>query len=116
MEINDDPIRELVEQLAAPSAAAATPPRQASYAYLKSAFALRKTSMGEIVLLCFNATNEVRDRLKKFTEFSAAWTDVLSEPYALFDLVIEGLYKEVDTNVWSMNRVFGFRYQERPSV
>jgi hypothetical protein len=32
--------------------------------------------------------------------------DVLSQPYILFDVALEGLQLDVDTMVWNMNRVF----------
>ena len=29
------------------------------------------------------------------------------ESYILLDLIMDGLYLEVDENVWSMNKIFG---------
>lgn len=48
----------------------------------------------------------VRSRIGQFTE-SRLWDDVVVNPYILFDLVIEGLFFDVDKMVWNMNKIFG---------
>ncbi|GJN78193.1 hypothetical protein PLIIFM63780_001686 [Purpureocillium lilacinum] len=44
-----------------------------------------------------------------FEEFvdSCGWDDVQTNPYVLFDVLLEGLYFEVDKMVWNMNTIFG---------
>lgn len=56
--------------------------------------------------MCFGATPYVRERLEKWIE-SGAWDEVTGEPLALLDLVMDGLFREVDNAVWKMADVFG---------
>jgi hypothetical protein len=79
---------------------------QADYSWHRSGFFLRRTLQGNITLVCFGATPKVVFRLGEFIE-ARSWSNVAIEPYMLFDLILEGLYREVDATVWSMGTVFG---------
>lgn len=79
---------------------------QADYSYLRSGFFLRTAADGGTTLVCFGATAGVRARIDEFVE-AKTWKDVTSEPYILFDLVLEGLFRDVDQNCWNMNTIFG---------
>ncbi|PNY27519.1 Uncharacterized protein TCAP_02556 [Tolypocladium capitatum] len=79
---------------------------QADYSWLVSSFFLRVHDDGRVVLVCFGAPPEVRRRIEGFLD-SGKWHHVKTNPYVLFDLVLEGLYKEVDEMVWNMNTIFG---------
>jgi hypothetical protein len=84
----------------------AAPLPQADYSYTRSAFFLRTSTAGEVTLCCFGATRHVRDRFSRFMK-TDGWRDVLANPLVLFDLVLDGLFLDVDETVWNMNRVFG---------
>ncbi|KJZ74737.1 hypothetical protein HIM_05854 [Hirsutella minnesotensis 3608] len=79
---------------------------QADYSWLKSSFFLRQHQDGSSTLVCFGALPRVRHRLGLFID-SGNWHDVGLNPHVLFDVVLEGLYSEVDETVWNMNVVFG---------
>jgi len=89
-----------------PSSTELKPLPQADYSYLRSGFFLRTTPAGHTTLACFGATPKVKSRIDQFIE-SEAWTDVAREPYILFDIVLEGLFLEMDQNVWNMSTLFG---------
>jgi hypothetical protein len=79
---------------------------QADYSYLRSGFFLRTTPAGNVTLCCFGATENVRRILYSFME-SSAWSKISTEPYAFFDLIMAGLFIDVDQNVWNINIIFG---------
>lgn len=79
---------------------------QADYSWHRAGFFLNVGVDGGVTLTCFGSTPRVRDRLNEFVA-AKAWEDVVRDPYVLFDLVLEGLYFEVDDTVWKMNTVFG---------
>ncbi|POR33118.1 Uncharacterized protein TPAR_06685 [Tolypocladium paradoxum] len=85
--------------------AASTLP-QADYSWLLSSFFLRVHEDGSVVLACFGAPPEVRRRIERFVD-GGKWYDVKTNPYVLFDVVLDGLYLEVDQMVWNMNVIFG---------
>jgi hypothetical protein len=79
----------------------------ADHSWLRSGFFLRTEPGGRsTTLVCFGATPYVRERLEKWIE-SGAWDEVTGEPLALLDLVMDGLFREVDNAVWKMADVFG---------
>ncbi len=80
---------------------------QADYSYIKSGFCLRTTVDGGTTLVCFGATPPVEARLRTLTTRSAACRDAIVEPYILIDTILDGLYHDVDRNVWNMNKIFG---------
>ena len=89
---------------------------QADYSYIRSGFFLRTTTSGT-TLTCFGATPHVRRRLHLLTSRTASRRDVVSEPYVLLDIILDGLFHDVDDNVWSMNTVFGaFEHVSNPST
>jgi hypothetical protein len=67
---------------------------------------LRVDNGGCITLVCFGATNRIRQRIGEFVS-AKAWGDVKVDAYILFDLLFDALYFEVDDTVWKMNTVFG---------
>ena len=79
---------------------------QADYSYIRSGFFMRTTAAGT-TLTCFGATPNVRGLLHGFSGRTASYHDAISEPYVLLDIVLEGLFHDVDDNVWNMNTVFG---------
>ncbi|KAK5997561.1 Notoamide biosynthesis cluster M'-like protein [Cladobotryum mycophilum] len=79
---------------------------QADYSYQRSGFFLQGQNDGSATLVCFGPGPLVRKRLEDFVT-SRAWEDVVVNPYILFDLVLEGLYGQVDDTVWNMRSVFG---------
>jgi hypothetical protein len=79
---------------------------QADYSYTRSGFFLRANNKGAVTLCCFGATDHVRKRFDRFID-TKAWKEIPAEPYMLFDLIIDGLFLEVDQNVWNMNMIFG---------
>lgn len=79
---------------------------QADYSYSRSSFFLSTSNTGAVTLCCFGASPQVQERLKRFLK-SPAWSQALVESYILLDLIMDGLYLEVDENVWSMNKIFG---------
>ncbi|KFA65379.1 hypothetical protein S40285_00530 [Stachybotrys chlorohalonatus IBT 40285] len=79
---------------------------QADYSWLRSGFFMHVGNNGDVTLVCFGATAKVRKRLDDFIS-GCAWKDTSTDPYVLFDLVLEALYREVDEAVWNMNTIFG---------
>ncbi|RYP11974.1 hypothetical protein DL767_011543 [Monosporascus sp. MG133] len=79
---------------------------QADYSYLRSGFFLRTTADAGTTLACFGASPQVRARLQGFIAHSSR-NDAIAEPYLLLDLIIDGLFKDVDDNVLNMGTVFG---------
>ncbi|KAH7308139.1 hypothetical protein B0I35DRAFT_483417 [Stachybotrys elegans] len=80
---------------------------QADYTWLRSGFFLKVGDEGrDVVLACFGATANVQRRLKDFVA-TGRWDDVTADAYILFDLILEGLYLDIDEGVWNMNTVFG---------
>jgi len=75
--------------------------KQINYDWHKYGFFLRQDANGDVTLVCFGASDAVRKRLENFL-LAKAWTDVMAEPLALFDLVLAGLFTEVDTTVWNL--------------
>jgi hypothetical protein len=58
----------------------------------------------------------VRARLDQFIE-AGSWHDVETEPLALFDLVLDGLFREVDTAVWRLlDEIAGLERVSFPSA
>ncbi|KAK4220824.1 hypothetical protein QBC38DRAFT_493340 [Podospora fimiseda] len=62
-------------------------------------------------LVCFGTTRNVMERLRVFRTVcekgSKTETRILAEPFALFDLVVEGSFAYVDERVWRMcDRVY----------
>lgn len=76
------------------------------YSWNHSAFFLRVDNDRRVTLVCFGAMPQIKARLDEFIS-AGSWTDVASQPYILFDLVLEGLYFEVDNALWRMSKVFG---------
>ena len=78
----------------------------ADYSWIRAGFFLRARNDGDVLLVCFGAPLRVRTRIEEFVA-GGAWEQVALAPYVLFDLVLEGLYFEVDETLWKMNQVFG---------
>jgi hypothetical protein len=83
-----------------------SPLPQADYTYHRSGFFLRAQADKSATLVCFGATPEVKHRLEEFVQ-AGAWSDALNEPNILLDIVLDGIFLEVDKTVWSMRSVFG---------
>lgn len=81
-------------------------PANTDFSYVRAGFFLRTEKSGESTLVCFGAPLTVRSRIEKFLD-ARAWGDVAVEPYVLLDLVLEGLYREIDDNVWNIADVLG---------
>ena len=79
---------------------------QADYSWHRAGFFLRVDNGGSVTLVCFGATNRIRQRIGEFVA-AKAWGDVKVDAYVLFDLLFDALYFEVDDTVWKMNTVFG---------
>ncbi|KAK5659973.1 hypothetical protein OQA88_13438 [Cercophora sp. LCS_1] len=75
--------------------------RDINHDWQKYGFFLRKDCEGNVALVCFGASPAVKNRLQNFIN-AGAWTAVEHEPLVLFDLVLDGLYTEVDTTVWDL--------------
>jgi hypothetical protein len=76
--------------------------------WYKSAFFLRKDEHGNVTLVVFGPTPGARARLERFLAAATAqsWDDIVSEPLVLFDLILDGLFLEIDTTVWRLLNVF----------
>lgn len=74
---------------------------EARHRWYKSAFFLRKDQRGNVTLICFGPTRTVRQRLEQCLQ-GGHWTDIQAEPMALFDLVLDGLFAELDQTVWDL--------------
>ncbi|KAM7184950.1 hypothetical protein V8F20_011987 [Naviculisporaceae sp. PSN 640] len=69
--------------------------------WYKSAFFLRKDPQGNVTLVCFGATLVVRARLEICLR-NGFWADIATQPLALFDLVLDGLFAGLDKTVWDL--------------
>ncbi|KAK3346052.1 hypothetical protein B0T25DRAFT_571216 [Lasiosphaeria hispida] len=80
---------------------------QADYTWRRSGFFLfADGDKRTVTLCCFGAEGKVEERLRQFLKRPGR-RQALDEPYVLLDVVLDGLYSEVDNNVWNMNAVFG---------
>lgn len=75
------------------------------YPEQQSAFFLRTSNDASTTLVCFGARLGVRRRMKDLIK-SRGWADVGINPYVLFDVVLEGLYEEVDSTASKLVREF----------
>lgn len=71
------------------------------YGWHKAGFFLRKDTGGNVALVCFGDITDVRIRLEECVK-AGYWTDLQDEPLALFDLVLYGLFSNIDKQVWRM--------------
>jgi hypothetical protein len=83
------------------------PLSQADYSYSRSGFFLRKEGPEFVTLVCFGANQFVRRRLGQFMHEQDAWAEAQEQPLILLDLVLEGIFLDVDESCWNINRVFG---------
>ncbi|KAK3936411.1 hypothetical protein QBC46DRAFT_419304 [Diplogelasinospora grovesii] len=92
-----------------PNPARAIPLPQADYSYLRSGFFLRVSPKGDITLVCFGTTEGVWNRFNELFRLpDRSWVDdVKAEPHILFDIILDGLFMDVDQNVWNVNKTFG---------
>ncbi|KAH8200202.1 hypothetical protein TruAng_005650 [Truncatella angustata] len=79
---------------------------QAKYGWHRSGFFLRTTHDGRTTLAIFGATPNVYSRIVDFLQTNHVHV-VQSEPLVLLDLILEGLFLDVDTALWNMVDVFG---------
>ncbi|KAL2122327.1 hypothetical protein VTJ04DRAFT_2782 [Mycothermus thermophilus] len=73
----------------------------------RSAFFLRKHSAregGGVTLVMFGPLPEVKRRIQQFIDMKC-FRDAIAEPFALFDLVLDGLFHEVDSTMWQLLEV-----------
>jgi hypothetical protein len=73
----------------------------------RSAFFLRKHSAkdgGGATLVMFAPPRAVAERIEQFIGMGC-FQDVIAEPLALFDLVLDGLFREVDLTLWKLLNV-----------
>lgn len=75
--------------------------RDINYDWYKYGFFLRQDPEGHVTLVCFGTSPAVKNRLQDFIN-AGAWAAVEHEPLVLFDLVLDGLYTEVDMTVWEL--------------
>ncbi|RYC61520.1 hypothetical protein CHU98_g4697 [Xylaria longipes] len=79
---------------------------QADYSWLRSGYFLRTYENSCTTLACFGATPRVRERFEAFVHGDSVG-GTMAEPYVLLDLILDGLWREVDQQVWNMNEVLG---------
>lgn len=79
---------------------------QADYSWVRSGYFLRTCENGFTTLVCFGVTPKVRERLEVFLQ-GGSISDAIAEPYILLDLILDGLWREVDQCVWNMNEILG---------
>ncbi|PHH89226.1 hypothetical protein CDD83_6458 [Cordyceps sp. RAO-2017] len=105
--VRQDPgkLPEVDNRAASPGHPLSTLP-QADYSWIKSCFFLRRYEDGSTILVCFAAPPQVARRIDLFTD-TGSWGDVQANPYVLFDMVLEGLFLQVDEMVWNMAAVCG---------
>lgn len=95
---------------------AVEPALAARHRWYKSAFFLRKDQHGNVTLVLFGPTPGVRERLDQFIA-AKSWHDVEAEPLALFDLVLDGLFREIDATVWKLlHEISGLENVSFPSL
>jgi len=79
----------------------------ADYSWQRAGFFLSSRKDEDVTLVCFGVPYRVRARLDEFFSLQA-WEDVGSCPYVLFDLVLEGLYFEIETTLQNLTQISGF--------
>jgi len=55
-----------------------------------------------VTLLCFGALKEVINRFQRLLHVQDAWSEVLLEPYILFDVLFDELHDFFDSMVWPL--------------
>jgi hypothetical protein len=59
-----------------------------------------------VELFCFGAPVALRDRFQKMVGV-AICDDLLQDPYALLEIVLEEMYKVLDLSGWTVSTIFG---------
>jgi hypothetical protein len=59
-----------------------------------------------VELFCFGAPVALRDRFQKMMGV-AICDDLLQDPYALLEIVLEEMYKVLDSSGWTVSQIFG---------
>ena len=59
-----------------------------------------------VTLICFGAPRSLVDRFENLAKDSRC-EDALQDPYVLFDLILDELYKLVDDITWRLSEIFG---------
>ena len=79
----------------------------ADYSWQRAGFFLSSREDEDVTLVCFGVPHRVRARLDEFFSLQA-WGDVGSCPYILFDLVLDGLYFEIEATLRNLTKISGF--------
>ncbi|KAF2492944.1 hypothetical protein BU16DRAFT_529200 [Lophium mytilinum] len=101
--------------------------RQADYSWLRSGYLLKRvprvsanTSINGsssssatvqplpdlVTLICFGAPDSLKQRCNRLLR-GQLWENFLSDPYALFTMVIEELFFQLDHSAWNLSDAFG---------
>lgn len=64
------------------------------------------TSRPKVELFCFGAPLSLRDRFQQMKGV-AICDDLLQDPYALLEIVLDEMYKVLDTTGWTIADIFG---------
>ncbi|KAK5476624.1 hypothetical protein LTR55_008677 [Exophiala xenobiotica] len=76
-----------------------------SFLWLKSAYFLCRDQRGKIILICFGTSVMLIQRLKMLPQ--TAWKSILASPFNLFAVVLGELHRQVDEQLWTLNRSVG---------
>ncbi|KIW19460.1 hypothetical protein PV08_00032 [Exophiala spinifera] len=77
-------------------------PKHDNILWLRSAYFLRRDEHGLLTLICFGASNPLVQRLESLPK--SVWDIVLTNPFNLFNTILADLHRQVDEQLWTLNR------------
>jgi len=128
--IDDDGVLKIHNPLPSPEQSGKIPQQnQADFSWIRAGFMLKSEQLkrqpnpgnestsssssstrthvnNPVTLICFGAPRSLVDRFENLAKDSGC-EDALQDPYVLFDLVLDELYKLVDDIAWRLSEIFG---------
>ncbi|KAL6246645.1 hypothetical protein RBB50_006884 [Rhinocladiella similis] len=80
-------------------------PKHDNILWLRSAYFLRRDEHGRLTLICFGSSKALVQRFEGLPQ--RIWTTVLTNPFNLFSIVLADLHRQVDEQLWTLNRYVG---------
>lgn len=63
-------------------------------------------SSGSITLICFGSFPKLEERLRRFVENADNEQTTLSDPYALYVIILDELHLKMDSIVWELISIY----------
>ncbi|KIW48924.1 uncharacterized protein PV06_01480 [Exophiala oligosperma] len=80
-------------------------PKHDNILWLRSAYFLRRDKYGLLTLICFGSSKTLAERFEGLPQI--VWRTVFANPLDLFNVVLADLHRQVDEQLWTLNRYVG---------